>query len=66
MKVGKRQQQGRGGAKPKTLCPECGKEYLETAGGKNGNSWKRIGLYCPNPGCDYIKKETDTYTDGGA
>lgn len=59
MKVGERQQQGRRGSKPKTICPKCGKEYLETAGGKKGNSWKRIGLYCPNPECDYIIKEVD-------
>lgn len=57
MKVGERKQQGRGGAKPKQICPKCGKEYLETAGGKKGTSWKRIGQYCPNPSCDYIVKD---------
>jgi ssDNA-binding Zn-finger/Zn-ribbon topoisomerase 1 len=57
MKIGERQQQGRGGAKPKTKCPKCGKEYLETAGGKKGKVWKRIGQYCPNPQCDYIIKD---------
>lgn len=57
MKIGERQQQGRGGAKHKPVCPKCEKEYLETAGGKKGKSWKRIGLYCPNPACDYIIKD---------
>lgn len=57
MKVGERQQQGRGGAKPKIPCPKCKKEYLETAGGKKGKSWKKIGYYCPNPECDYIIKD---------
>lgn len=57
MKIGERQQQGRGGAKARTVCPKCGKEYLETAGGKKGNSWKRIGLYCPSVICDYIIKD---------
>lgn len=56
MKVGERQQQGRGGAKPKTICPKCGKEYLETAGGKKGKSWKRIGQYCPNPSWTILSK----------
>lgn len=57
MKVGERQQQGRGGSKPKTPCPKCDKEYLETAGGKKGKSWRRIRQYCPNPECDYIVKD---------
>ncbi|WP_292372336.1 hypothetical protein [Methanosarcina sp. UBA411] len=56
MKVGERKQQGHGKAQ-KTICPKCGEEYLETAGGKKGNSWKKIGLYCPNPSCDYIVKD---------
>lgn len=65
MKVGERQQQGRRGAKPKTVCPKCGKEYLETAGGKKGKSWKRIGQYCPNPRCDYIIKDMVELEENG-
>ncbi len=57
MKVGERQQQGRDGAIPKTICPKCGKEYLKTAGGREGRAWRRIGQYCPDPSCDYIVKD---------
>jgi hypothetical protein len=54
MKVGERQQQGRSGAKCKTICPKCGKEYLKTAGGKKGKLEAnrsilpefRLQLYC--------------------
>ena len=35
MRVGERQQQGRGKTQ-KTICPKCEKEYLKTAGGKEG------------------------------
>jgi hypothetical protein len=63
MKVGERKQQGRGNEKTKTICPKCEKEYLETAGGKKGNSWKRIGLYCPNPSCYYIVKDFVEFED---
>jgi hypothetical protein len=41
---------------PKELCPKC-ENYLKTAGGREGKTWKRIGLYCPNPSCDYIIKD---------
>jgi len=43
-------------ATPKEICPKCG-EYLKTAGGREGRVWRRIGQYCPNPGCDYIVKD---------
>jgi len=57
MKVGKKQQNGWSGATPKTICPKCEKEYLKTAGGRDGKTWKKIGQYCPNPTCDYIIKD---------
>jgi ssDNA-binding Zn-finger/Zn-ribbon topoisomerase 1 len=41
----------------KTICPKCGKEYLRTAGRRHGKLWKRIGLYCPSPSCDFIIKD---------
>jgi hypothetical protein len=56
MKVRERKQKGHSKTE-KTICPKCGKEYLETAGGKKGTGWKRIGQYCPDPACDYIVKD---------
>jgi len=57
VQVGERQQKGRGKTQ-KIICPKCEKEYLKTAGGREGKTWKRIGLYCPNPECDYIIKDS--------
>jgi len=63
VKVGKRQQQnrtgeGRTGAKPKEVCPECKKEYLQSFYGKEGSVLKTMGKYCP--GCDYCRKNEKT------
>jgi hypothetical protein len=52
-----KRRQGQKGATPKDICPKCGKEYLKTAGGREGRAWRRIGQYCPNPACDYILKD---------
>ena len=52
-----KRRQGQRGATPKDICPKCRKEYLKTAGGRDGSGWKRIGQYCPNPACDYITKD---------
>lgn len=52
-----KRRQGQRGAAPKDICPKCKKEYLKTAGGRDGKIWKRIGQYCPNPACDYIEKD---------
>ena len=52
----KKRRQGQKGATPKQICPKCG-EYLKSAGGREGKLWRRIGLYCPNPACDYIVKD---------
>ncbi len=52
-----KRRQGQRGAKPKTVCPKCDKEYLKTAFGTEGKQFKRIGQYCPNPACDYIVKD---------
>jgi hypothetical protein len=52
-----KRRQGQRGATPKDICPKCRKEYLKTAGGRDGRGWKRIGQYCPNPACDYITKD---------
>ena len=57
MKVGERQQQGRKGAKPKTVCPKCEKEYLKTSFGTEIKKFVRVGQYCPNPACDYMIKD---------
>jgi hypothetical protein len=53
----RKRRQGQGGATPKEICPKCEKEYLKTAGGREGRAWRRIGQYCPNPSCDYIAKD---------
>ena len=53
----KPRRQGQKGATPKDICPKCGKEYLKTAGGREGRAWRRIGQYCPNPSCNYIVKD---------
>jgi len=52
-----KRRQGQRGAIPKDICPKCGKEYLKTAGGRDGRGWKRIGQYCPNSACDYMIKD---------
>lgn len=52
-----KRRQGQRGATPKDICPKCKKEYLKTAGGRDGKIWKRIGQYCPNPACDFIEKD---------
>jgi hypothetical protein len=57
MKVSERKQQGREGAKAKTICPKCGEYYLKTAWITENRKWKRMGLCCPNPSCDYIIKD---------
>ena len=55
--VDKKRRQGQKGATPKEICPKCGKEYLKTAGGREGRAWRRIGQYCPNHACDYMVKD---------
>jgi hypothetical protein len=57
MKVGSRQQQGRDGATPKTICPLCGNEYLETFWGYKNRKFQKKGKYCPSEGCSYSKKD---------
>jgi hypothetical protein len=57
MKVGKRQQQGREGSTPKSICPKCEKEYLKTAWSTKNRKWVRIGLFFPGASCDYIIKD---------
>ena len=57
MKVGERKQQGREGAKAKTICPKCEEDYLKTAWITENRKWKRMGLCCPNPACDYMIKD---------
>jgi hypothetical protein len=57
MKVGERRQQGREGAKPKTICPKCEREYLKTAWMLENRKYRRVGLCCPSPSCDYILKD---------
>ncbi len=52
-----KRRQGQRGSTPKDICPKCEKEYLKTAGGRDGRGWKRIGQYCPSPTCDYIVKD---------
>ena len=34
-----KRRQGQAGATPKTVCPKCEKEYLKTAGGREGRAW---------------------------
>lgn len=53
MKIGKRQQQGRG-KKQKTPCPLCGDYYLEPLRNSRG---QKVGMYCPNELCTYCKKD---------
>jgi hypothetical protein len=57
MKVGARQQQGRNGAKQKTICPFCGNEYLETFWGYKNRKFIKKGVYCPSETCAYSKKD---------
>jgi hypothetical protein len=57
MKVGERRQQGRKGAKPKTICPKCEQDYLKTAWMLENRKYRRVGLCCPSPSCDYIIKD---------
>jgi hypothetical protein len=52
MKIGKRQQQGRGTTQ-KTPCPSCNEHYLEPF--RNSRMEKK-GTFCPNPECEYCKK----------
>jgi len=52
-----KRRQGQRGSNPKTICPKCEKEYLKTAGGREERAWRRVGLYCPNPACDYMIKD---------
>ena len=56
MKVGERQQQGRGKTQ-KIICPKCAKEYLKTAWMLENKKFKRVGLCCPSSSCDYIIKD---------
>lgn len=55
MKVGKRQQQGRGKTQ-KELCWNCSKEYLESSYAKKNStaSFKKVGGYCPECGFSKI------------
>jgi hypothetical protein len=53
----KARRQGQAGAKPKEICPKCEQEYLKTAWSTENRKWVRIGLFCPNPSCDYITKD---------
>jgi hypothetical protein len=57
MKVGDRKQQGRDGSKPKDICPKCKQEYLKTIWMLENRKYKRIGLGCPSPSCDYLTKD---------
>ena len=52
-----KRRQGQNGATPKTVCPECEKEYLKTAFATEKKKFVRIGQFCPNPACDYIIKD---------
>lgn len=53
----KKRRQGQKGATPKTVCPKCEKEYLKTAWMLENRRYKRVGLCCPNPSCDYMIKD---------
>lgn len=57
MKVGKRQQQGRGD-KTKEICPLCHDYYLQPFYG-NDHGLKPKGVYCPNDSCTYCKKDSN-------
>jgi len=39
-----------------TVCLKCEKEYLKTAWVLGDRKYKRMGVMCPNPACDYIIK----------
>ncbi len=52
-----KRRRGQNGAKPKTICPKCEKEYLKTAFGTEIKKFVRVGQYCPNPACDYMIKD---------
>ena len=53
-----KRRQGQPGTKtPKTVCPKCEKEYLKTAWMLENRRYRRVGLCCPNPACDYIIKD---------
>jgi hypothetical protein len=41
---------------PKKQCPACGEENLQTIYTTKSRKWIRVGLYCPNEKCEYIKK----------
>lgn len=53
MKIGTRQQQGRG-RKTKIPCPICNEHYLEPIRNTRG---QKVGMYCPNETCSYCKKD---------
>lgn len=43
-------------ATPKKICPKCG-EYLKTVWMLENRKYKRYGLGCPSPSCDYVIKD---------
>lgn len=44
-------------SEPKTICPKCEKEYLKTIWMLENRKYKRVGLGCPSPSCDYLAKD---------
>lgn len=56
--VEKKRRQGQNGGTPKTVCPKCEQDYLKMAWMLENRKYIRVGLCCPNPACDYIRKDS--------